>query len=213
MPYAEPTLDEIQAFVETLDLHALAKEILCLKRHLDVAGEPTGANSRDAALTSLLGLIEFVQNQLGYQIPPPALTGLHTALAALDDGAVLPLLQKRKVARKPVSVGTRQLHGCAAAVMQCLMQSGFGRLEAGTIVGNQLRKLGIKFGDSRSKDPGKSIANWRNRATGGDPATDPDTEIYRELCARFGPSGNRDTDKRTLIKVLRESLRNLGVTA
>jgi hypothetical protein len=211
MPYAEPTPAEVEAFAATLDLQAVAKEMLCLKRHLDTAGELTGIGSRNAALGSLLGLIEFVKTQLRYQVIPPALTGLHMAVAALDDGVVLPLLQKKqKHAGRPVSEKDRILHGYVAAVMNCLMKSGFDRLKAGRIVGAQLQKLGVKIGRSRNADIGKSVANWRAHVERGNPTRDIDAEVYRNLCAMFKPSGCQDADKKTLIEMLHEGVRNLG---
>jgi hypothetical protein len=129
----EPTPEEIWKFAETLDLDVIAKQLLWLKGCLDHAGDATGANSRNAALASLLGLIEFVKAipQLGcHQIPPPALTVLHTALDDLDNGKVHPLLEKRAISRgQPVSNQRRFLRGCAAAIMDCLMQSGLSDLK------------------------------------------------------------------------------------
>ena len=96
--------------------------------------------------------------------------------------------------------------------MNCLILSGFRKDEAGAIVARELRKLGIPFGDNRAAPVGKSISNWRDRAMGGNPETDVDTEIYCDLCGMFKSSGNRDTDRQVVLDLLAESLRKLGVT-
>ena len=208
---AEPTPEEIRAFAETLDPHAIAKELFRLKHQLDYAGDITGANSRNAALALVLGFIDFLQAipQLDYELaPPPALTALLIALADLDDGKVPALLKPAK--RKGQRVPPRLVWGCAAVAMDCLMRNGFKKGQAGTIVAGELRKLGVPFGDSRAAPAGKSISNWRDRAMGGNPETDVDAEIYRDLCAMFKSSGNRDIDRQVVLDLLAESLRDLG---
>src|SRR5262249_53076206 len=210
---AKPTPAEIRAFAETLDPHAIAKELQGLKYHLDHAGDITGANSRNAALASVLGVIDFLRAipQLGYElVPPPALTALHIALADLDDGKVAALLKPEKPRGQPVLTEARLLWGCAAAAMNCLMLSGFRKDEAGTIVARELQKLGVPFGDRRAAPVGKSISNWRDRAMGGNPETVVDAEIYRDLCGMFKSSGNRDIDRQVVLDLLAASLRNLG---
>ena len=212
-----PTSEKIRKFAETLDLYAVAKELLKLKARLDHARDATPANGRSAALWSLLSLVEFVQAipQLGHKIPPPALTALTAALADLENGKVAPLLEKATatVKGRPVSDQRRRLQGTAAAVMDCLMKSGFSKGEAATIVAKELQKLGIKFGDARNADAGKSISNWRDRARGGTLAED-DTEVYRALCGIFkrfvDPAAGRATNEQRLLGALTESLRNSG---
>jgi hypothetical protein len=207
---AEPTPEEIRAFTETLDPRAVAEELLRLKYHFDHVGDIAGANSRTAALAALLGLIKFVTRAIpDYQVPPPALTALHIALADLDDGKVPALLMPAK--RKGQRVPPRLVWGCAAAAMDCLMRNGFKKDEAGTIVARELRKLGVPFGDSRAAPAGKSISNWRDRAMGGNSEADVDAEVYRDLCGMFKSSGNRDIDRQVVLNLLAETLRKLGV--
>jgi hypothetical protein len=211
---AEPTLQEIQAFAKTLDRSVVAEELLRLKYHLDHVGDITGANSRTAALAALLGLIKFVTRAIpGCQAPPPGLTLLHQALSDLDDGKVHPLLKPAGAQGQPVSSERRILSGCAAAVMDCLIQSGFKPNEAARIVGRELSKLKIKFGDQRQAKIETSIKNWRWRAMGGNPENDLDASVYRELRSAFKCSGDRDLDRKNLVRVLLDSLRKLGLVA
>jgi hypothetical protein len=208
----EPTPEEIREFAETLDLYAVAKELLWLKGGLDHAGDAPWGAGRNAALCSTMHLIEFLKAipQLGYQIPPPALTQLHLALADLDYGKVS-LLLKPTVSRRrgqPVSIERCGLRAAAAAAMDCLMQSGFKRPEAAAITGKELRRLGIEFGDSRHANVGTSISNWRSRAMRG---TSEETEIYNVLRGLFRRSGYPAADKKRVLQALKDSLRNLGI--
>lgn len=216
--------EEIRQFAEMLDLGAVVEDLLRLKRHLAQAGDFTGANSRNAALASLLGVMRFLNRQL--HISPPALIALQLALSDLDDGKVHPLLKpadatgqrlgasrKEQHHRSKVSTETRLLWGCAASAMDCLMQSGFKSDEAATIVGRKLSRLKIEFGDSRGASIGQSIKNWRSRAMRGDPESDLDANVYYELRRMFTHSTNAALDRKNLVKVLEESLRKLGVIA
>jgi hypothetical protein len=204
--------EEIREFAETLDLGAVVEDLLRLKRHLAQAGNITGTNSRNGVSASLLGVIKFLNRQL--HSSPPALVALQLALSDLDDGKVHPLLEPADSKGQPVSTQRRLLWGCAAAVMDCLMQSGVESKEAAAIVGRELSKLNIKIGDSRSADSATSVMNWRWRAKSGDPKSDPDAWVYDVLRrSAFKSSGDPVLDRKNLGGALADSLRALGLIA
>ena len=201
--------EEIREFAETLDLGAIVEDLLRLKRHLAQAGNITGTNSRNAVSASLLGVIKFLNRQL--HISPPALVALQLALRALDDGTIPPLLRPAIRKGQPVSDERRLLWGCAAAVMDCLMQSGVKSHEAAAVVGRELSKLNIKIGDSRSASTATSVKNWRRRAISGDPKNDLDAWVYYEL--RRSAFKSSENLRENLVEVLAESLRKFGLIA
>ena len=154
-------------------------------------------------------MIKFLNRQL--HSSPPALVALQLALSDLDDGKVHPLLEPADSKGQPVSTQRRLLWGCAAAVMDCLMQSGVKSNEAAAVVGRELSKLNIKIGDSRSASTATSVKNWRRRAISGDPKNDLDAWVYYEL--RRSAFKSSENPRENLVEVLAESLRKFGLIA
>jgi hypothetical protein len=125
---------------------------------------------RPAAIEALLAVSEFLSvisapNEFPYQRPFNSLT---SALKALDDGEVQPLLQPmRRSGRSPDSLAKAYVKALAVRIAQRLCEAGMDKAEAYEKVALVCRKCGIRPGRKGSDKPcemtARTVRFWSNQ--------------------------------------------------
>jgi hypothetical protein len=177
----------------------------------------TQLKGRPAAIEALLVVSEFLSvisapNEFPYQRPFNSLT---SALKALDDGEVQPLLQPtRRSGRSPDSLAKAYVKALAVRITQRLCKAGMDKDEAYEKVALVYRKCGIRPGRKGSDKPcemtARTVRSWSEKVANDVGCRTRLGQFYREIsCFQ---ALERATSPAVLLERLRRYLSEAATT-
>jgi hypothetical protein len=187
---------EIEATNEAFDF--LYGELREAKRRFE-AGNDAG---RDGVIHALETIVKF----LG--LYEPVLTGgLHAPLAMLfdalmhlDDGDVLPMLQKvPHSGRARASAGRESLMGMVAYTVDALCATGMPLDDARETVACELQRAGVRPGRGRGEFTSRTVRTWCEKVAADVGARGEAKQTYALLEKKFGAEGGtKDKDPESI---------------
>lgn len=152
------SVEQLAAWVE--EFKAMADLLESLDALSQVAVD---SSEREKALFALDSVITFIMRVCKREGLPTPLIKLRNALTDLENGVVVPMLRvEERNSFDPI--GRTLLKSAAAATMSLLMKTGCCREQAARQVAAQLRRGRMTFGDRRSREPWRTVADWRDQA-------------------------------------------------
>ena len=169
----EPTQTEIDRFLSAASDADFARALARFANGLLYAGDLyERQEERLAVQAAVNAVIELISTTaLGSPASLAALDKLRGALSDVDAGVMPPLLAPTRPShRVPDPEPVQNLRALSAVTMQLLMEFlGYSKSNAAATVARELGKLGLRLGNSRNREPGTTIANWREHAKRGGP--------------------------------------------
>ena len=130
----------------------------------EASAEDKDRQNRRAVSSSLMRIVDFMHDDMGWKDLSYGLLALCEALDNIDKGHTPNWLQNSTDGRPPIHRNILQNRAACAALMQFLMENGNSREQAARIVFRKIPKDAMqKWSGSGRKTSWKTIAGWRDR--------------------------------------------------